>query len=129
MLHLCNVLYVPSLSRNLISISCLNDNGFDCQFGNKQCLITFNSKVVGLAFRQDKLYMLFMHENVNVVCNDENIVCNEKVSLSMNVSSKRKRCNDATSMKLCHYRLGHILRGGGGCEVDQVQHPPSIRFF
>jgi hypothetical protein len=111
---LCNVLYVPSLSRNLISISCLDDNGFDCQFGNKQCLITFNSKVVGHAFRQDKLYMLFMYENVNVVCNDENIVCNEKVSLSMNVSSKRKRCNDATSMKLCHYHLGHILRGGGG---------------
>jgi hypothetical protein len=29
---------------------------------------------VGLAFRQDKLYMLSMHENVNVVCNDE-ILC------------------------------------------------------
>jgi hypothetical protein len=29
-LHLHNVLYVPSLSRNLISVSCLNDDGFDC---------------------------------------------------------------------------------------------------
>jgi hypothetical protein len=29
----------------------------------------------------------------------------------MNVSSKCKRCNDATSAKLWHYRLGHILRG------------------
>jgi hypothetical protein len=50
-----------------------------------------------------------MHENVNVVCNDENIVCNEQVS-STNVSSKRKRCDDTTSTKLWHYRLGHISR-------------------
>jgi hypothetical protein len=34
-LHLHNVLYVPSLSRNLISISRLDDDGYDCQFGNK----------------------------------------------------------------------------------------------
>jgi hypothetical protein len=66
---------------------------------------------MGLAFRQDKLYMLSMHENVNVVCNDENIVCKEKVSSFMNVSSKRKRCDDAISIKLWHYHLGHISRG------------------
>jgi hypothetical protein len=111
-LRLHNVLYVPSLSRNLISVSCLDDDGFNCQFGNRQCLILFDTKVVGLVFRQDKLYMLSMHENVNVVCNDENVVCKEKVSSSTNVSSKRKRCDDAISVKLWHYRLGHILRGG-----------------
>jgi hypothetical protein len=60
---------------------------------------------MGLAFRQDKLYMLSMYENVNVVCNDENIVCKDNVSSSTN---KRKRCNDATSAKLWHYRLDHI---------------------
>jgi hypothetical protein len=86
----------------LISISCLDDDGYDCQFGNRQCLILFDNKVVGPAFRQDKLYMLFMHEN---------IVCKEKVSSSTNVSSKRKRRDDATSAKLWHYRLGHISRG------------------
>jgi hypothetical protein len=110
-LRLYNVLYVPSLSRNLISVSCLDDDGYDCQFNNRQYLILFDSKVVGLAFRQDKFYMLSMHENVNVVCNDENVVCNEKVPSSMNVSNKRKRCDDATSAKLWHYHLGHILRG------------------
>jgi hypothetical protein len=99
-LHLHNVLYVPSLSRNLISVSCLDDDGYDCQFGNRQCLILFDSRVMGLAFQQDKLYMLSMHENVNVVCNDENVMCNEKVSSSTNVSSKHKRCDDATSIKL-----------------------------
>jgi hypothetical protein len=66
-LHLHNVLYVPSLSRNLIFVLCLDDDGYDCQFDNRQCLILFDNKVVGLAFRQDKLYMLSMHENVNVV--------------------------------------------------------------
>jgi hypothetical protein len=55
--------------------------------------------------------MLSMHENVNVVCNDGNVVCKENVSSSTNVSSKRKRCDDETSVKLWHYRLGHISRG------------------
>jgi hypothetical protein len=66
---------------------------------------------VGLAFRQDKLYILFMHENVNVVCNDENVVCKENGSSSMNVSTKHKRCDDATSARLWHFCLGHISRG------------------
>jgi hypothetical protein len=109
--RLHNALYAPSLSRNLIFVSCLDDDGYDCQLGNKQSLILFDSKVVGLSFGQDNLYMLSMHKNVNVVCNDENIVCKEKVSSSKNVSSKCKRCDDATSVKLWHYHLGHILKG------------------
>jgi hypothetical protein len=51
--------------------------------------------------------MSSMHENVNIVCNnenticdDENVVCNEKASSSTNVSSKHKRCDDATLVKL-----------------------------
>jgi hypothetical protein len=84
----------------MIFISYLDDDGYDCQFGNRECLILFDNKVVGLAFQQDKLYMLYMHENVNVVCNNENVVCKDKVSSYMNVSSKRKRCGDATSVKL-----------------------------
>jgi hypothetical protein len=55
---------------------------------------------VEFAFRQDKFYMLFMYENVNVLCNNENVVCNEQVSSSMNMSSKRKRYDDVTSVKL-----------------------------
>jgi hypothetical protein len=50
-LRLHNVLYVPSLSRNLIFVSCLDDDGYDCQFGNRRCLILFDNKIVGLAFR------------------------------------------------------------------------------
>jgi hypothetical protein len=34
-LYLHNVLYVPFMRRNLISISCLDDDGFDYLFGKK----------------------------------------------------------------------------------------------
>jgi hypothetical protein len=34
-LYLHDVLYVPSMRRNLISVSCLDDNRFDCLFGKK----------------------------------------------------------------------------------------------
>jgi hypothetical protein len=49
-LSLHNVLYVSSMTRNLIVISCLDDDGYDCQFGNRQCLILYENKVVGLGF-------------------------------------------------------------------------------
>jgi hypothetical protein len=39
-LYLYNVLYVSSMRRNLISVSCLDDDGFDYLFSKKQCLIT-----------------------------------------------------------------------------------------
>ena len=64
----------------------------------------FNNKCVGFAFRQDKLYLLSLSENVNVVSTE-----NENASSSMNVSKKRKRIHDVSS-KLWHCRLGHISR-------------------
>jgi hypothetical protein len=82
-LKLTDVLYVPSLRRNLISVSRLADDGYDCHFGNGQCKIMFNNKCVGLAFRQDKLYLLSLYQNVNVVSTN-----NENASLSMNISNK-----------------------------------------
>jgi len=48
-LQLSDVLYVPSLRRNLISVSRLDDDGYDCHFGNGKCQIVFNNKCVGLA--------------------------------------------------------------------------------
>ena len=104
-LKLTNVLYVPSLRRNIISVSWLDDDGYDCHFGNGQCKIMFNHKCVGLAFRQDKLYLLSLYENINVVSTE-----NENASSSMNVTNKRKIVHDVSS-KLCHCCLGHISRG------------------
>jgi hypothetical protein len=105
-LQLHNVLYILSLSRNLISVSCLADDGYDCHFGKEQCEIIFNSQCVGLAIRQDKLYMLAMHETANSVSNTTSI---ERTT--NDASNKRKRCDNENSAKLWHYRLGHISRG------------------
>ena len=49
-LKLTDVLCVPSLCRNLISVSRLDDDGYDCHFGIGKCKIMFNHKCVGLAF-------------------------------------------------------------------------------
>jgi hypothetical protein len=50
------ILYVLSLQRNLISVSCLDSDGYDCYFGIGKCKIMFNNACVGLAFLQDELY-------------------------------------------------------------------------
>jgi hypothetical protein len=91
-LYLHDVLYVHSTRRNLIFVSCLDDDGFDYLFGKKQCLITFHDKVVGSAFRHDKLYLFFIKDSINVVSSENNV----NVSLSKN---KRKRIDDI-SLKL-----------------------------
>jgi hypothetical protein len=103
-LLLRDVLFVPSLQRNLISVSCLDNYGFDCHFGEGKCEILCNNERVGLAFQKKDLYLLSLHENVNSVCD-----VNENVSTS-NANRKRKRTHDA-SLKLWHCRLGHISRG------------------
>ena len=89
---LSNVLFVPSLRRNLISVSRLDDDGYDCHFDNGKCRIVINNKCVGLAFRQDKLYLLSLYENVNDVSTE-----NENASSSMNATNKRKRVHDVSS--------------------------------
>ena len=89
----------------MISVSRLDDDGYDCHFGNGKCRIVINNKCVGLAFRQDKLYLLSLSENVNDVSTE-----NENASSSMNATNKRKRMHDVSS-KLWHCHLGHILRG------------------
>jgi hypothetical protein len=50
-LYLNNVLYVPSLRRNLISIASIEDDGYECLFGNNKCIIKFDDVTIGLAPR------------------------------------------------------------------------------
>ena len=89
----------------MISVSKLDHDGYDCYFENGKCQILFNNRCIGLAFRQDELYLLSLRENVNSVCD-----VNEKVSSSNNANRKRKRTPNVSS-KLWHCRLGHISRG------------------
>jgi hypothetical protein len=72
-LLLHDVLYVPYMRRNLISVSCLDDDRFDCLFVKKQYLITFNDKIVGRALRHDRLYLISIKDSINVVCSENNV--------------------------------------------------------
>ena len=75
------------MKRNLVSVSCLDDDGYDCHFGNKRCIIMYDNNNVGLAFRQDKLYVISLSDSINNVGSTSNI----------NVSTKRKRNDNETS--------------------------------
>ena len=103
-LVLRDVLYVPSLHRNLISVSCLDKYHYECYFGHGKCAIWFTNAHVGVAFLQNELYLLSLRGKVHSVCN-----VNEHVSASNKEQKKRKRTHD--SSKLWHCHLGHILRG------------------
>jgi hypothetical protein len=76
----------------LISVSYLDNDGFDCHFGDGKCEILCNNECVGLAFQKQDLYLLLLYENVNFVCD-----ANENVSSSVNANRKGKRTQDASS--------------------------------
>jgi hypothetical protein len=115
-LYLHVVLYVPSMRSNLIYVSRLDDDGFDCLFDKKQCLITFNDEVVGCTIMHDKLYLFSIKDSINVVSSKNNV----NVSPSKN---KRKRIDDVSS-KLRHHCLGHISKGGIEHLVKESILPP-----
>ena len=105
MLVLKDVLFVPSLQRNLISVSRLDTDGFGCHFANGKCELWFDNNCIGDAVLYNDLYLLSMRDKVHSVCN-----VNVNESLSEKETKKRKRTQD-TSSKLWHCRLGHISRG------------------
>ncbi len=94
----------------MISVSVLDDEGYFCNIGNRQCNIFYDNNHVGLAIRQDKLYLLSIDDSsMSVNACDEN---------------KRKRSDDETSSKLWHCRLGHISRGRIERLIkEQILHP------
>jgi hypothetical protein len=72
-----DVLFVPSLHRNLISVSRLGKDSYECYFVHGKCAIWFKDACVGIALLHDKLYLLSLREKVHSVCN-----VNEQISLS-----------------------------------------------
>ena len=104
MILLRDVLYVPSLHRNLISVSRLDKDNYECYFGHGKCAIWCNNTHVGVAFLHNELYLLSLREKVYSVCN-----VNEHVSASDKEQKKRKRTHD--SSKLWQSRGIEILPG------------------
>jgi hypothetical protein len=69
-MFLRDILYVPSLQRNLISVSCLDKDGYTYLFGDGRCLIECNDTVISIAFRRNDLYLISLHESVNSICDN-----------------------------------------------------------
>ena len=103
-LLLRDVLFVPSLRRNLISVSRLDDKNIHCHFGDHKCIIQCNNIDVGLTIRRDMLYLLSQCNVVNAIDASDSVRVTRK-------NNKRKRNDGKTSSKLWHCRLGHISRG------------------
>jgi hypothetical protein len=67
-LQLHDVLYVPSSSHNLISVSCLADYGFECQFSAQHCSIKLNNVIWVLpSDKTNYTCWLFMIISLNVL--------------------------------------------------------------
>jgi hypothetical protein len=99
-----DVLFVPSLHINLISVSRLDKDSYECYFAHGKCAIWFKDAYMGIVVLHDELYLLSLREKVHFVCK-----VNEQISWSNKEQKKRKRSHD--SSKLWHCRLGHISRG------------------
>ena len=87
-ISLRDVLYLPELEKNLLSVRAMVKLGASVQFVGNECKITRNAKLLALGEIQGKLYML-------------KIVMNEQ----MNVAKD-------SNLKLWHYRYGHLGMDG-----------------
>ena len=94
-LELQNTFYVPSFSRNLISISRLVPLGFSFSFSDSGFSLSNKSKVIGYGTLSDGPFHIQLQ--------------NDFIYNSMHVTIGLKRCvmNEESSM-LWHWRLGHI---------------------
>ena len=94
-LELEKTFYVPSFSRNLISISGLVPLGFSFNITDSGFSLSNKSKVIGYSALSDGLFHFQLHNDVTYN--------------SMHVTARLKRCvmNEESSM-LWHRRLGHI---------------------
>ena len=68
-LLLRDVLFVPSCNRNLISVSCLDKDDYQCFFGHGKCAIWSHNDYVGDAFLHDELCLLSLCEKAPYVLN------------------------------------------------------------
>ncbi|KAD6795845.1 hypothetical protein E3N88_06741 [Mikania micrantha] len=101
-IKLYDTLYIPEISRNLVSGPKLDMDGFYVSHGNGRLTISSNSQVFGTGLLDGGLYKLELDDDFS------------KSLLSYNInenSTKTKRKRDLeTSSMLWHQRLGHISR-------------------
>jgi hypothetical protein len=64
-----DVLFVPLPHRNLISVSRLDKDSYECYFAHGKCAIWFKDACVVIDLLHDELYLLSLREKVHFVCN------------------------------------------------------------
>ncbi|KAF7820704.1 Retrovirus-related Pol polyprotein from transposon TNT 1-94 [Senna tora] len=89
--------YVPSFSRNLISISKLVPLGYSFEFSNNMFKLFFKSNIVGNGTMSDGLFRVQLQDNTSY----------DTMHASSSIGIKRCATNENSSM-LWHRRLGHI---------------------
>ncbi|KAL0551495.1 hypothetical protein IC582_010583 [Cucumis melo] len=98
-LDLFDTFYVPSISRNLISLSKLDTSGYYFKFEN-ECFSLFKQNIfIGSGIICDDLYKLKL----------DNVVAESLLTLHHNVGTKRGQTNELSAY-LWHKRLGHISK-------------------
>ena len=98
-LDLFQTLYVPSVSRNLVSLSKLDTIGYTFKFGNGCFSLFKNNYLISSGVLYDGLYKL----------NLDNLFAETLLTLHHNVGTKRGLTNECLAF-LWHKRLGHILQ-------------------
>lgn len=97
-LDLFETLYVPSFSRNLISLSKLDNYGFGVRFEQGSFSLLKNNVPYGFGILSDGLYKLKL----------DNVFA-ESLFTSHHIENKRGRLNEKSDF-LWHKRLGHISK-------------------
>lgn len=98
-MDLMDTFYVPSISRNLVSLSRLDVAGYSVLFGCAKLSLMFNSVMVGSGILCDGLYKISLNHEF----------AQSLIALHSNVGLKRGLINEKSSI-LWHKRLGHISK-------------------
>ena len=98
-LDLFKTLYVPSISRNLVSLPKLDVCGFDFTFGHGCFSLFKNSKPVGSGILVDGLYKLKLDDKFT----------ESLLTVHHNIGIKHSMLNESSAY-LWHKRLGHISK-------------------
>ena len=88
---LTNCYYVPAMSRNIISISCLDNDGYNFIILNNIISIYRNDVLYGKGLLNNGLYILDLNNQKSIY----------------NVDSKRVKTNELNPAYIWHCRLGH----------------------
>ena len=89
-LFLYNCYYVPSLSKNIISVSALDKLGFSFVIENNSCIFSLHDMIYGKAVSMNGIYVL------------------DQTTEILHVMNKKLKVGDKDQTYLWHCRMGHI---------------------